>query len=142
MITSNKALKVYQFIKLVGCAPEPIIYALTNNAGRNLRALQRERVINKYVYSDTNWYVIANHNFKKDKLYSDSIRAWFTLRWLQHGCTVDNGVYISKTGQQFELSIQGDKAVIISSEYCYTALLDDLIKNKKLNDSLKEFVTR
>ena len=140
MITGKKALKIYQFIETVGVAPEAVIMALSNNSMRTMASLQYERIVQKYTYGKINYYYLKNTMPNTHFLHSETIKAWFTLRWLEYGCTVEDGIYVSKAGQRFELSIDSvnNNAIIRSNEYQYFANLDNLIKYKSLSESLKD----
>jgi hypothetical protein len=137
MIYGQNALKILNLVRDIGAVPEPVIFAyIRRNAKQKLISLTRERLIRKAKVNKTIWYF---DNKLPNNLYYHTIKAWFAVRWLQLGGTIDDNAFISQVNQRFDFTVVDDKAVISGNGYRYYATLDDLQTKKDLNTYLRVY---
>ena len=137
MIYGKNALKILNLVRDVGAVPEPAIFAYIRRNDRQkqkLISLTRERLIRKAKVNETIWYF---DNKLPNNLYYQTIKAWFAVRWLQLGGTIDGNVFVSQVNQRFDFTVIDDKAVISGNGYRYYATLDDLQTKKDLSTYLR-----
>lgn len=137
MIYGQNALKILNLVRDIGAVPEPVIFAyIRRNTRRKLIFLTRERLIRKVKVNKTIWYFDSK---LPNNLYYHTIKAWFAVRWLQLGGTIDDNAFISQVNQRFDFTVVDDKAVISGNGYRYYATLDDLQTKKDLSTYLRVY---